>query len=154
MDGPRFETSGAKKSDPVSKADERAWCLLESRVRRGARVRLGRGWYDLEAGTYRWTAPSFSISLLHHEGSTLRFRFTSVHPMTLSGDNLPAAEYPEPGEHIYTARLPENFSGELNFRIDPPLRAPGDQRELGVMVGFWKRGVETTDDNVPIEVVS
>jgi len=114
-------------------------------------VRLGWGWHDLEEGTYRWTEPAFSLSLMNAPRASLRFRFTSMHPMTLSAAGLPAIEYPQPGEHFYCAALPPDFSGELNFAVDPPLRVPGDHRSLGVLVSFWREGVETTDANLPVE---
>jgi len=44
------------------------------------------------------------------------------------------------------------FSGELDFNVEPPLRIGGDNRILGVLVSFWREGAETTDSNLPIEV--
>ena len=147
-----FHTTGATHdSDPVSR-DERAWCLLESRVRAGSRVRLGHGWHDLEEGTYRWTEPSFSIRLLQ-PAKKIRFRFTSIHPLTLSAENCSSQPYAEPGEHVYAVDLPDNFAGDLHFRVDPALHAAGDDRPLGVLVSFWREGVETSDDNAPIDVL-
>jgi len=148
-----FETSGVKDSDPVS-SDERAWCLLESRVRPERNVRLGEGWYDLEAGTYRWTEASFSIFLLNVTSGSVRFRFTSLHALTLSCAGLPSMDYPVPGEHIYSGALPPDFTGELKFTIDPPLQPPADPRTLGVLVSFWREGIETSDDNLPLDVIS
>jgi tRNA (mo5U34)-methyltransferase len=151
-----FVSSGeVNDSDPV-KRDERAWVLLESRIRHGSRVLLGRGWHDLEEGTHRWTEPEFSVAFSKppSAGAELRFRFTSMHPMTLSAEGLPAQEFAQPGEHVYTARVPENFQGELKFRVDPGLRVPGDERHLGVLVSFWREGFETTDENVPLEILT
>ena len=147
-----FHTTGATRdSDPVQR-DERAWCLLESRIRSGVRVRLGHGWHDLEEGTYRWTEPVFSVALPPDARGKFQFRFTSTHPMTLSVGGLPPQSYEEPGEHLYVAPLPAAFDGRLDFRVDPPLQVPGDDRSLGILVSFWREGVETTDDNAPIEI--
>src|SRR5260370_16285416 len=59
-----FMTIGdVSASDPVHKEhDERAFCLLRSRVTDFTRhVELGDGWYDLENGMWRWTQKSFTI---------------------------------------------------------------------------------------------
>ena len=49
-----FESSGnPENSDPVhADRDERAWCLLRSRLRTASQTRMGEGWYELENETY------------------------------------------------------------------------------------------------------
>jgi hypothetical protein len=156
-----FVSSGyTEGSDPVDpRRDERAWCLLRSRVRSGSRVKLEEGWYDLEQGTYRWTKPSFAVTLMApaSRGAKIEFRFTSTHAMTIvasaGGVELARIEYAAAGAQVYSAALPEGFSGRESFEVKPGLRVDGDARELGVLVSFWKAGVEMSDDNVPVEVV-
>jgi SAM-dependent methyltransferase len=157
----QFESTGhTGNSDPTnSDRDERVWYLLRSRKRVGSRAFLDSGWYDLEEGTYRWTEPAFSATLVEsaRRGAKLEFRFTSAHSMALSvaagSVELPTLAYSNPGVHVYSAALPEGFSGQLRFGVEPGLRSPGDARDLGVLVSFWREGLETTDDNVPIEIV-
>ncbi len=166
----RFESTGCQEgSDPVTnRGDQRACCLLRSRVRLGSRVRLQDGWHDLEEGTYRWTAPKFSLTLAEWTalGAKLRFKFaippgSRTWPVTMRGNangiELPPATYREPGDQIYEAQVPSRAIGakgiEVRFEIDPPYHAEGDERELGVLVWFWRAGVETGDDNAPIEIV-
>jgi tRNA (mo5U34)-methyltransferase len=157
----RFESPGDfDGSDPVhADRDERAWCLLRSRLRTGARARLGEGWYALENETYRWTQPSFSAIVTEPAafGAKLEFRFTSTHAMTLTARagavELARIRYSEPGEHTLVAPVAEGPVGEIRFTVDPPLKAPGDVRNLGVLVTFWNDGAGTSDDHVPIEIV-
>lgn len=156
-----YQASGnTVDSDPVNPdRDERAWLLLRSRMCRGARVDLGEGWYDQERGTYRWTNPAFGVTVADAAGpgAMVEFRFTSAHPMRMSARagtvELPPAEYPAIGNQTYSATLPRGFSGEILFHVEPGLHVEGDVRDLGVQVTFWRSGTETSDTDVPIEIV-
>ena len=155
-----LSSGNTEDSDPVDPDhDERAWLLLRSRMCRGARVDLADGWYDLERATYRWTKPAFAVTIAEPAGSgaMVEFRFTSAHPIRMSVRagtvELPPADYPAIGDHVHSAVLPEGFSGKISFQVEPGLRVDGDVRDLGVQVTFWRAGTETSDRDVPIEIV-
>jgi SAM-dependent methyltransferase len=155
----RFESSGNPEgSDPVNAdRDERAWCLLRSRLRAGCETRLGEGWYELENEAYRWTQPAFSVVVMEPagRGAELEFRFTSAHAMTLAArtadEELARVEYSHPGEHVFVAPVAEGFAGEVRFTVEPGLMVSGDVRELGVLVTFWRDGAGASAS--PVEIV-
>jgi 2-polyprenyl-3-methyl-5-hydroxy-6-metoxy-1,4-benzoquinol methylase len=142
-------------SEPVhAEGDERAFCLLKSRVMDpGMRVQLGRGWHDLEQGTWRWTEKRFAARLAvtdRNRRATLRLKFVlpevlmnrvpSVH-LQASVDGLPLGgeTYRDCGEHVYVAAVPPESLGAdfvpVEFAVDnalPPDDA--DQRERAIVV--------------------
>jgi methyltransferase family protein len=166
----QFESAGCVEgSDPTSRSgDERAYCLLRSRVRLSSRIRLLTGWHDMEQGTYRWTERSFGVVLTEviERGAKLRFRFVITPELasgsvtvqaTVNGNQLLPLSYSEAGEHTYISAVPQSVIGnkslEIRFVADKAFHAVGDDRELSLLVSFWREGVETADNNVPIDVV-
>ena len=84
-----------------------------------AEPQLIRGFYGVESGSWRWTAPKFAVKLKPPDGSaqtgaTLQFQFSlpdvivnKVGPVTLSasvnGMALPSQTYSKAGEYTYSA---------------------------------------------------
>lgn len=161
----RFESTGWREgSDLTGARDERACCLLRSRYTAGSRVTLGAGWHELEHGTSRWTAREFVAVLKEPalRGAKISFRFSSIEgsamvTATAGGIPLGAQFFAQAGEHAYVAPLPEALYGkapmEFRFEVDRAVRASHDPRELALLVNFWKAGVETCDDNAPLEII-
>jgi tRNA (mo5U34)-methyltransferase len=155
-----FMTIGEKSlSDPVHKdRDERAFCLLRSRVTDFTRqVELGDGWYDLENGMWRWTQKSFSlvVSRPPEDGvAEMSFRFylpevivQSLGKVTLganvNGIVLEKHVYTAPGEQVYAEKIPPDALREdrlrIEFAVDEAFSFGADERELGVLVNFLGR---------------
>lgn len=149
-----YATSGpAERSDPISaEGDARAFLLAESRLAaKPCAYRLLDGWHELEHGSWRWTARSFSLELTLAEprpAATLRFLFRlpdmtfASHDVLrlnarVNGIALPPATFRSTGENEYLAPTPALPAGpariefELDHAIPPNLN---DQRELGVLV--------------------
>ena len=120
-----------------------------------SKVQLVKGFYDLEAGAWRWTARQFDVVLspprdAAQKGAQLVLRFSipeavieKLKPMTLSasvnGVKLPPERYSTAGDFTYTRELPASALNTGNvpvsFTLDkalPPSTA--DTRELGVVV--------------------
>lgn len=113
---------------------------------------LLRGFYQLEAGAWRWTQKEFSVVLkVPEEASkkggvlTLQGSLTpdSVQngPVEISceinGHALQKAAFSKPGEIIYRVDVPASaFAGSLvaaDFSLNKTYRVPGDQRNLGLI---------------------
>ena len=144
----RARTTGAAAEQPAR---------LESEVAVGnprAAVQLLKGFYGIEAGSWRWTGKQFSAILrtppgASQNGAQLEFRFTVPDPViaklrtvtlaaAIGGAIFPAQTYSRPGDYVYSAAVPaEQLSGEavtVNFQLDnaiPP--NPPELRELGVV---------------------
>ena len=152
-----YGTVGAKasRSDPVTpEGDTRAYLLADSRlVQPAAAFSLGRGWYDLEYESWRWTARRFSAVLnvtARLAPATLLFRFhlpkevLEQHPAlalsaALNGTPLAPSVFSTAGEHEYSAAVPSLEAGQVKveFEVDGAIRpGGGDERELGVLVSF------------------
>lgn len=135
--------------------DERAFCLLRSRVTDFTRdMKLCDGWYDSEEGNFRWTQKSFSVALgpLATQSAaqlTLYFYLPEIMIEQLGKAGLRAAvngialekhEYSTPGNHTYTAKVPAHaLDGEhlyVEFTVDQSFSFGNDDRELGVLVSF------------------
>jgi tRNA (mo5U34)-methyltransferase len=143
-------TVGASESDPSSApGDERAYCLLKSQIIEPVtRARLLDGWYDLEAGLWRWTRGRFSAVFDHPRGRrlVLKFALPDAHtarlgPITLraraNGVDLPPETFAVPGPHVYTAQIQEDAGRAITFEfeLDKTMPPEGvDLRELGVVV--------------------
>jgi hypothetical protein len=116
---------------------------------------LTKGVYNLEAGSWRWTAGNFSAVLktppgAAQKGATLTLTLVvsdavlaQVHSQTLAaaiaGKTLKSEKYVDPGSHTFTADVPAaSLTGDtvtIDFSLDnalPP--GPTDRRELGVIV--------------------
>ncbi len=146
-------------SDPVHKEhDERAFCLLRSRVTDFARpVELVDGWYDLENGMWRWTQKSFTILVSPPRGDgvaqmSLGFYLPDVIVQALGKVTLGASVngvalekhvYTTPGEQLYSEKIPpvalEGGRLRIEFAVDQAFSFGDDDRELGVLVNFMGR---------------
>jgi hypothetical protein len=119
-----------------------------------AKDQLAKGFYRLEAGTWRWTAGSFSVTLKTppgavQKGATLTLELTvsdavlkQMHSQTLAASigatALKSEKYIDPGSHTFTADIPATaLTGDtvtVDFSLDNSLPPGVDQRELGVIV--------------------
>jgi hypothetical protein len=115
---------------------------------------LVSGFYDIEGGTWRWTAKQFVVQLgtpvgANANGATLELQFTipavvieKNTSVTLSaavdGNALPPETYTKAGEYVYKRDVPANVLGgnvvKASFEVDKSLIPSGaDQRVLGVV---------------------
>jgi tRNA (mo5U34)-methyltransferase len=144
-------TGDTRRSDPVSKADERAYCVIESRVRAGfgPSVKLIKGWHQIEHGGWRWTERCFS-ALMKPAGPLLKLAYTLpenvVSPdrplmigVTAGDIDLGADTVAAAGEHVYSRVVPQEALRDgavlVQFVLDraiPPSEL--DARELGLVV--------------------
>jgi hypothetical protein len=117
---------------------------------------LLKGFYDIEANAWRWTARSFEVMLRAPSGSgqlgaRLQVHLTvppvvieKVGPVTLSAaisdTALPPETYSKPGDYVYERDVPGNLIRSTGVRVVFQLDKavpPGtvEERELGVIVG-------------------
>src|SRR5207302_220949 len=86
--------------------------------------------------------------------STFRFDFRLTFPgpvilnVKINGIDLPPATYTTEGEHSYSAKLPrhalKNTSIRIDFEVDKCFPSETlDERELALLVVFWKPGLDT-----------
>lgn len=166
----QFHSTGFRAGSDLSPdRDERACCLLRSRVTCGSRIRLLSGWHRLEQDSFRWTEQNFSVTVRQpvQPGAKLHFGFVLPSelldtPLTLTaradGIALPAATYSEPGEQVYRAELPDALRGKEELRIEfvasKILRSGSDTRELSLLVSFRGDCAEAIADNAPLEIVT
>lgn len=119
-----------------------------------AKEQLTKGFYQLEAGSWRWAAGDFSVTLktppgAAQKGATLTLALTvsdavlkQVHSQTLSASvgatTLKSEKYVDPGSHTFTADIPASaLTGDtvtIDFSLDNSLPPAVDKRELGVIV--------------------
>ena len=163
-----FTTTGAARDSEPARADrdQRAFCLLESRVCRSYSVRLLHGWHALEQSSFRWTERRFSVEVRHPPSAALSvlrfdFRLPGPAPVTLSaavnGIEVPGATFATAGEHSYHIHLPPQTPAaspiRIDFTADPCLPAGAvDQRELALLVPFWKPGLDQADPILPFHL--
>lgn len=116
---------------------------------------LVSGFYDLENGAWRWTAPKFSVDLLPPaqaatKGAKLTLRLVltdqeiqQLNNLTVSakvGDTtLPPETYNKSGSYTYTRDVPAaalaTNSVHIDFWLDKSLPPVGnDRRQLGIVV--------------------
>ena len=163
-----FGTFGAMQGSEPARLDrdERAFCLLESRLCPRYSVKLLEGWYPLEQNSFRWTARRFRIQinrlpLIGFSTLVFHFRVSTGGPVTLSaavnGIRLPPATYPSEGDQCYSIPLPRQAleAGEIRveFTVDRclPPRA-FDERELALLVPFWEAGKNKFDAMLPFRL--
>ncbi len=146
--------------------DQRAFCLLKSRICPQYWVKLLEGWHPLEQTSFRWTERRFSVELKRPplvNLSTFRFDFRLTFPgpvilnVKVNGIDLPGATYSAEGEHSYSAKLPrqalKNTSIRIDFEVDKCLPSGAlDERELALLVVFWKPGLEGADALLPFQL--
>jgi tRNA (mo5U34)-methyltransferase len=169
-----FMTAGCLvDSDPVrGDRDERAFCLLESRLLTPRySPKLLTGWHEEEDG-WRWTAREFSVSLPPDPLITpraLQFRFTLFEGFvekrgavtlraTVNGRRLEPETFRSSGEHVYRAILPPDAVGtgpaHVDFSLDKALPPEmGDGLELGLIVVFERTSVARVDRLLPIRFI-
>jgi tRNA (mo5U34)-methyltransferase len=163
-----FATRGTSRgSEPARRdRDERAFCLLESRRCPRYSVKLIEGWYPLERNSFRWTGRCFSILINRPhlmKFSTLLFNFHLLTrgPVILSaavdGMSMPPATFATEGEQTYEIKLPLEAVTATAIRVDfavdrcLPSR-PFDERELALLVPFWKPGLRQANTALPFEL--
>lgn len=119
-----------------------------------AKEQLTKGFYQLESGTWRWTAGNFTVTLktppgAAQKGATLTLNLVAsasvlnqVHAQSLTAaigsKPLKTEKYVDAGAHTFTADVPASaLTGDtvaIDFSLDNSL-PPGssDRRELGVI---------------------
>jgi 2-polyprenyl-3-methyl-5-hydroxy-6-metoxy-1,4-benzoquinol methylase len=146
--------------------DQRAFCLLKSRICPQYWVKLLEGWHPLEQTSFRWTERKFAVELKRPplvSLSTFRFDFRLTFPgpvilnVGVNGMDLPKASYTAEGEHSYSAKLPrealKNTSIRIDFEVDKCVASGTlDERELALLVVFWKPGLEGADALLPFHL--
>ncbi|HEY6390553.1 MAG TPA: methyltransferase domain-containing protein [Bryobacteraceae bacterium] len=163
-----FNVTGVESGSEPARLDrdQRAFCLLKSRICPHYWVKLLEGWHPLEQSSFRWTEGRFSVELKRPplvNLSTFRFDFRLTYPgpvtlnVKVSGVDLAAATYSGEGDHSYVAKLPRRALKEASIRIDfeADRCLPGgtlDERELALLVVFWKPGLETADALLPFQL--
>jgi tRNA (mo5U34)-methyltransferase len=163
-----FITTGTTRgSEPARQdRDERAFCLLESRICPRYLVKLLEGWHPLEQNSFRWTERRFSIQLKRPpsvKSFTLRFSFRLTFPgpvkvsAAVNGIDVPPDTFTTEGDHSYIIELPVAARGvsplRIDFVVDESLPAGSpDERELALLVAFWKPGLEHADPTLPFEL--
>jgi hypothetical protein len=127
-----------------------------------AKEQLARGFYNLESGTWRWTAGNFSAVLktppgAAQKGATLTLNLVAsdavlkqVHSQSLTASigakALKTEKYLDAGSHTFSADVPASLlTGDtvtIDFSLDNAL-PPGatDRRELGLIATAV--GIET-----------
>jgi MoaA/NifB/PqqE/SkfB family radical SAM enzyme len=105
---------------------------------------LVSGWHDPERdvrGPFRWSAGRFALRL-RQPGRFLRLHLTYEGPRgRLSLGQATSLDLGH-GPFTYVADLGGDPGALVHGVVDPPVRVPGDPRELGVML----RGLEPFDD--------
>lgn len=113
------------------------------------------GFYDLEAGAWRWTGKVFAVQLAvppgaQKDGGVLTLQGTATQDsldkrggqVTLSASVgaavLPPMTISTPGEFIYRGAVPADAltssAVTADFEVDKTFKATGDGRNLGVIV--------------------
>ncbi len=162
-----FLTTGATRGSEPGRADrdERAFCLIESRLWRHHSVKLLEGWHALEQNSFRWTERRFSIELRRAPSArfaALRFdfRLTADGPVTLSatvnGIAVPPATFVQEGEQSYLIEVPREVLSaspiRFDFTVDKSVPPSMDERELALLVPFWKPGLDGADSILPFQL--
>jgi tRNA (mo5U34)-methyltransferase len=163
-----FETSGASRGSEPARLDrdQRAFCLLESRRCPRYSVKLLEGWYPLEQSCFRWTERCFSIQinrphLIKFSTLLFNFRLPTPGPVTLSaavnGMSMPPATFATEGDQSYNIKLPRDAvkasTIRVDFAVDKCLPAGAfDERELALLVPFWKPGLNQADTVLPFHL--
>ena len=144
-----------KRAVPEPLADEP---MLASFINVGdphSAQQLSDGFYDIEAGAWRWTKKDFSVKLgrprsAAQNGARLILRFALPDAIiqhlksislsaVINGFNLPAERYDKPGDFTYARDVPaDKLTGDtlpVEFHLDKAL-PPGqvDSRQLGIIV--------------------
>jgi hypothetical protein len=113
---------------------------------------LLKGFYQLEAGAWRWTDKDFSVMLkvpseASKNGGVLTLQGTMVpesvqnRPLEISsqiaGQPLEKKSFSKPGEIIYRVDVPASLLSRpliaADFSLSSIHRVPGDARNLGVI---------------------
>jgi hypothetical protein len=151
-------TQACKRPDPIRlqpTIEEPATLVSMIRIADpSSSSQLLRGFYPLEANTWRWAAGKFSVVLgapatARTNGAWLALAFNlpdasvqTLKKITLrakTGDvELSPEEYTTPGEHQYRREVPASALSkaiiEVDFTLDKFLNLPNDGRELGLVV--------------------
>jgi 2-polyprenyl-3-methyl-5-hydroxy-6-metoxy-1,4-benzoquinol methylase len=160
----------AVDSDPVDPAaDERAFLLLRSRARHPELlVRPLAGWHGVEDG-WRWTAKRFSLEVaLPTAQSTAEFALRFTVPDVVLASGAPVRLFCRCGNALLgsiSCDAPETieFRGRfpretppgavlrLEFEVESSYQAPGDARDLGVIVPLAAAAQRNTE-RIPFRI--
>lgn len=113
---------------------------------------LVSGFYQLEAGAWRWTAKDFKVMLKVPENASRNGGVLTLQgslpepelqngPVTISGlvggVQLPPQTFAKQGEIIYRVDVPpaalQSARVIADFNVDKVFQVPGDKRELGIV---------------------
>ncbi len=151
-------TAACKRSQPRADATIEEGPVLQTMLQMGdpnAAPQLIRGFYEVEAGAWRWTMGKFAVTLspppqAATHGARLTVMLVVPEPVirklgavTLSagvdGVALPGETYAKAGQYVYSREVPAQSLAKravtVDFALDkflPPGEA--DQRELGLVV--------------------
>jgi hypothetical protein len=102
------------------------------------------GVYQLEGGGWRWMARSATILLKppdRPEPLFVRFTIPDASParqvtIALNGQVVASQTYPSPGAYVLSSAplRPSGDSAEFSITLDKVFSAPGDSRELGIIL--------------------
>jgi len=144
-----------RRRRPIQKTDEPMLSSMVNAADPREAVQFRKGFYDVEASSWRWTSKHFEVALspprYHTEkGVQLVLRFAlpdvvikTLHSVQLSaainGLQLPPQAYSESGNFAYVQDVPaDKLSGDwilVDFDLDKALPPnPSDHRELGIIV--------------------
>lgn len=163
-----FQTTGATRGSEPARLDrdERAFCLLESRHCPRYSVQILEGWHPLEQNSFRWTERRFSIQinrphLIRFSTMHFNFRLPAAGPVTIAatvnGIGMPPVTFATEGEQSYSIKLPREALKapviRVDFAVDKCLPAGAfDERELALLVPFWKPGLDKADTILPFQL--
>jgi hypothetical protein len=118
-------------------------------------MQLVRGFYDVEAGGWRWTKGRFAVTLkppagAAEKGALLELKLNVPEPVlqrvhaiqltaSINGVAMDPETFSKPGNYVYSRNVPPaSLAGEavtIDFALDKFLAAGVvEQRELGVIV--------------------
>ena len=115
-------------------------------------VQLVKGFHKIEWGSGRWTKQSFTVSLkpprtAHERGATLRVKLDLPRALieqeesvslacTIDGKGLTEERWKTSGAHVLTRDVPALTADPVavTCTVDKKYTAPGDSRELGVVL--------------------
>jgi hypothetical protein len=150
--------AGCKRTPPKAEATIEEGPVLESMLQVGdpkAATQLVKGFHDVEAGSWRWTAGRFSVSLsppagAAERGARLILRLTVPDPViqrlsavklsaSVDGVALPEETFNKAGQSVYSRDVPPAAVAKrtviVDFALDKSLPpSASDQRELGLVV--------------------
>jgi len=148
---------GSQKTTPTAESSAEQPVLV-SIINMGdprSENQLTKGFFNIEVGSWRWTAPQFDLVLgvpkgASEKGAMLVSKFSlpevELHQLkslkltaTVNGLALAPETYSKPGDYTYSREVPaSSLTGDkvpVSFQLDKPFRPTnGDPRDLGLVV--------------------